>query len=186
MMPDINSVLKLFHDRGDSGYGGEAVTQMEHALQCALLAEQHNASPALISAALLHDIGHLLHTLPDDAPGDGIDDAHESLGHRYLEKVFGPAVSEPVRLHVAAKRYLCATVSEYHDQLSQPSRISLELQGGPMSDREAAEFRANPFADDAVRLRRWDDTAKDPDLPTPPLAHFVPYLQAVVDAGSAD
>ena len=92
---------QLFAERGDSEYGGEAVTQREHALQCALLAEQSEASTSLIVASLLHDVGHLLHDLPDDAPDEGIDDAHENSGNNYLKKYFGQDVTEPVRLHVA-------------------------------------------------------------------------------------
>ena len=106
-MPTVEQCIELLRDRGHSEYGGEPVTQLEHALQSALLAEQESASPELIAAALLHDIGHLLHALPDDAPDDGIDDVHEELGYRYLTQIFPDAVTEPVRLHVPAKRYLC-------------------------------------------------------------------------------
>ena len=182
-MSDIDRILKLFRERGDSEYGGEAVTQQEHALQCALLAEQENADSCLITAALLHDVGHLLHALPDDAPDQGIDDNHEDLGCRFLSRIFGPAVSEPVRLHVAAKRFLCATDAEYHSLLSEPSVVSLQLQGGPMTPEEAEEFRQNPFCSDAVRLRRWDDTAKVVDLQTPSLEHYVPHIEAAAGKG---
>ena len=185
-MNAVEKTLKLYRERGDSEYGGEPVTQLEHALQCAMLAENENASPALIAAALLHDVGHLLHDvghllhqLPDDAPGQGVDDAHEELGYRYLAQTFGDAVAEPVRLHVPAKRYLCATDSEYFAKLSEPSVVSLKLQGGSMTDTEVAEFNANPFAEDAVRLRQWDDEAKIAGLETPPLEHFAQYLEAV-------
>ncbi len=179
-MLSVDNILKLFRKRGDSEYGGEAVTQLQHALQCATLAEQARASSALIAAALLHDIGHLVHSLPDDAPDFGVDDAHEELGYRYLHSAFGEDVTEPVRLHVPAKRYLCATDNEYFDSLSAPSVTSLELQGGPMSADEVARFDAGPFAVDAVRLRRWDDLAKVPGQSTPPLEHFVPHLQAAL------
>lgn len=178
-MNSVEHTLSLFRERGDSEYGGEPVTQLQHALQCALLAENENASPALIAAALLHDVGHLLHQLPNDAPDHGIDDAHEELGYRYLTRTFEEAVAEPVHLHVPAKRYLCATDPDYLAKLSEPSVVSLKLQGGPMTDGELAEFNANPFAKDAVRLRRWDDEAKVVDLETPPLEHFVKYLEQV-------
>ena len=178
-MPKVEDILELFSDRGDSEYGGEQVTQLEHALQCATLAEGEGASPALITAALLHDVGHLLHDLPDDAPDDGVDDHHENSGCRFLQELFPTEVVEPVRLHVAAKRYLCAVNRDYFQELSEPSIVSLKLQGGPMTPVEVHEFQRNPSADDAVRLRRWDDTAKVPDTVTPPLSHFAKYLRQV-------
>lgn len=177
-MASVDQCLQILRDRGHSEYGGESVTQLEHGLQCALLAEQEGASHTLVSAALLHDIGHMLHNLPDDAPDSGVDDVHEELGYRYLKKIFGDAVAEPVRLHVPAKRYLCATEEGYLEQLSEPSVLSLKLQGGPMSAEEVAEFEKNPHVKDAVRLRRWDDEAKIPDLPTPSLEHYASKLRA--------
>ena len=177
-MVTVEQIIKLFAERGDSQYGGEAVTQRQHALQCAALAVQAHASPALVTAALLHDIGHLVHALPDDAPDQGVDDAHEELGYRYLRQIFDESVTEPVRLHVPAKCYLCAVNSYYHAQLSEPSIVSLKLQGGPMSETEVAEFRAGSFAEDAVSLRRWDDLAKVADLATPAIEYFEKYLQA--------
>src|SRR5579871_1803106 len=136
----VAEIDRLFRERGRSRYGGEAVTQLEHALQAAALAEQEGARPALIAAALLHDVGHLLHDLPDDAPERDVDDRHESLAARWLAGRFGPEVVDPVRLHVAAKRYLCATAPGYLDGLSPPSLHSLELQGGPMSPGQARRF----------------------------------------------
>ena len=184
-MTNIDNIIRLFQERGESQYGGESVTQRQHALQCALLAEKESAPAALITAALLHDIGHLLHRLPADAPDRGVDDSHEDLGCRFLKGLFGDSVAEPVRLHVPAKRFLCSTDSEYEGRLSQPSRVSLELQGGRMSDEEVADFKLNPFADDAVRLRRWDDEAKVVDLETPAIEHFLHYLEtALASAGS--
>jgi phosphonate degradation associated HDIG domain protein len=172
-------ILRLFAARGQSEYGGEAVTQQEHALQAALFAERESASAALIVAALLHDVGHLLHSLPDDAPDQGIDDRHETLAARWLQRRFGPEVVEPVRLHVAAKRYLCATEPTYLEQLSPPSALSLELQGGPMSAPEVIGFAANPFCQSSVALRRWDDAAKVPNMTTPPLEYYAAYLDQV-------
>jgi [1-hydroxy-2-(trimethylamino)ethyl]phosphonate dioxygenase len=172
-------IVKLFNDHGDSQYGGEAVTQVEHALQCALLAEQEEATRELIVAALLHDVGHLLHALPDDAPELGVDDRHEVLAGRWLRNHFGPAVVEPVQLHVAAKRYLCATDVSYHNQLSPPSQLSLKLQGGPMAQNEVIQFEANIYFRDAIRLRRWDDTAKVSDLATPSVEHYAPMIEQV-------
>lgn len=172
-------IIRLFESRGDSQYGGEAVTQLEHALQSAALAEREQAPAELIVAALLHDIGHLLHNLPDYAPDEGIDDHHETNAGHYLRKHFPDSVTEPVRLHVAAKRYLCAVDPTYMQHLSEPSIASLELQGGPMSSVEVAEFLQQPFSQDAVRLRRWDDEGKVPELKTTPISYFAKYFQEV-------
>lgn len=177
-MPSVDEILDLLARRGTSQYGGEDVTQIEHALQSAALAEAEGASGELICAALLHDVGHLLHELPDDAPDQGFDDHHERSAANRLTNLFPPAVVEPIRLHVAAKRYLCAVEPGYLETLSRPSIVSLELQGGPMSPKEVAAYEAGPFATDATRLRRWDDTAKVPDLVTPPLEHFATYVRA--------
>ncbi|MFM7186860.1 MAG: phosphonate degradation HD-domain oxygenase [Armatimonadota bacterium] len=183
--PTTATVIDLFAIHGSSEYGGEAVTQEEHALQCAELAAAGGAPETLIAAALLHDIGHLLHDLPADAPERGIDDLHEALGGRWLESRFVSAVTEPVRLHVAAKRYLCATEPAYEAALSEPSRVSLALQGGPFTADEVAEFEQNPFWRDALRLRRWDDTGKISGLETRGVADFAAVLDACVvpDAG---
>ncbi len=181
-MTVVSEIIKLWRERGGSNYGHEPVTQLEHALQTAAFALCENASHELVAAALLHDVGHLLHDLHDDAPDEGIDDRHEILGQRWLERHFGPAVTEPVRLHVAAKRFLCATDSSYESQLSEPSRVSLRLQGGVMSAGEVAEFNALPFARDAVRLRRWDDEAKMVGMTTPGLEDFRPHLEAALKA----
>jgi len=172
-------IVSLLESRGDSQYGGEAVTQLEHALQAAALAEREHATPSLIAAALLHDIGHLLHNLPDHAPEDGIDDHHETSAGHYLRKHFPDSVTEPVRLHVAAKRYLCTVDPTYMQQLSQSSIVSLQLQGGPMSSDEVVDFRSHPFSQDAVRLRKWDDEAKDPNFVTPPISYFAQFIQEV-------
>lgn len=174
--PETVEILELFRSRGHSQYGREAVTQQDHALQAAYFAERASASPSLIAAALLHDVGHLLHDLSDDAPELGIDDVHETLGARWLEQRYGIDVVEPVRLHVAAKRYLCSVEQEYFSTLSPASVLSLKLQGGPMSDDEAREFRSHLHFADAIALRRWDDAAKIPDLETPNLEHFARYL----------
>ena len=176
-MGSVEDIVDLLESRGDSQYGGEAVTQLEHALQAATLAEREKASAALIAAALLHDIGHLLHNLPDHAPDDGVDDHHETSAGNFLRKYFPPAVAEPVRLHVAAKRYLCAIEPGYLEQLSHPSIVSLKLQGGPMSIDEIAAFKSLPFAEDAVRLRKWDDEAKIPDFETKNVRHFEQFLR---------
>lgn len=172
-------IVQLFRSHGDSMYGGEGVTQLEHGLQAALMAEEDGASSELVVAALLHDVGHLLHDLPDDAPDNGIDDLHERLGAEWLVSRFPPAVLEPVRLHVEAKRFLCAVEPGYWESLSKPSQISLDLQGGPMSEVECDDFRAGEHFDSAIRLRRWDDHAKIVGMVTPSLEHFLPQIRQV-------
>jgi [1-hydroxy-2-(trimethylamino)ethyl]phosphonate dioxygenase len=180
----IESIHDLFARKGTSLYGGEAVTQTEHALQAAMLAEQGGAPPASIAAALLHDIGHLLHDLPDNIAELGSDDVHEQLGYEWLCNHFPPEVSEPVRNHVDAKRYLCAVDRHYLDALSPASALSLSLQGGPMTPQECGAFEAGEFFKQSVELRRWDDQAKIPDLETPSLEHFLRYVGQVCCSGS--
>jgi phosphonate degradation associated HDIG domain protein len=174
----IDFVLRLFEERGGAAYLGEPVSQTEHALQTAWAAERAGASDALVAAALLHDVGHLLHDLPEDCALAGIDDAHEARGFRWLSQYFGPEVAEPVRLHVAAKRFLCASEPAYASRLSEASLRSLRLQGGPFTPDEAALFRKNPHAEAALLLRRLDDEAKVPGLETPALGHFRRRLEA--------
>lgn len=173
----MNRIEVLFAERGAGQYGGEAVSQLEHALQAAALARGANAPAAEVAAALLHDLGHLLHHLGEDCVDAGIDDAHEELGVRFLSKHFPPAVVEPIRLHVAAKRYLCTVESGYFSALSQASIASLNLQGGPMTAAEATLFEVHPFFREAVALRRRDDAAKVPNLPTSAFRDFLPELE---------
>jgi phosphonate degradation associated HDIG domain protein len=173
----LNKLVDIYTTRGDALYGGEAVTQLEHGLQAAWLAEQRGHSSALIVASLLHDVGHLLHGYGDDCAKQGIDDHHEDLGVRYLAKWFPTDVTEPIRLHVQAKRYLCFAESNYHESLSTPSQLSLKLQGGPMTAAEADEFRQHPQFDDAIALRHFDDEAKVAGLATPSFAEFLPHLE---------
>jgi [1-hydroxy-2-(trimethylamino)ethyl]phosphonate dioxygenase len=149
-------------------------------LQTAQAAEADGAPVELIVAALLHDYGHLLHLGPEDAAEHGLDTEHEEVGYRFLAAHFPAEVVEPVRLHVAAKRYLCAVDPGYGEELSPASRLSLALQGGPMSAAEIAEFEGLPHFEAACRLRRYDDVAKDPDAPEPPLEHYRPLLEAVL------
>jgi len=182
-MNPIDEVFERFDRHGGDVYGGERVRQLEHALQCAALAEDEGAPATLIAASLLHDIGHLIHDLGERPAARGIDDRHELLGRQWLARWFGEAVTEPVRLHVNAKRYLTATDPEYFATLSAASTRSLELQGGPFSPELAAGFIGLPFAREAVRLRRWDDEAKVPGKTTPDLAHFRRYLEASLEAG---
>lgn len=173
----VSDVLKLFAERGDSGYGGEAVSQREHALQSAHFAQQAGATHALVVAALLHDVGHLFHNLPDDAPDRGVDDRHEDRAAQWLASRFGPDVVEPVRLHVAAKRYLCAAEPGYYEALSTPSKVSLALLGGPMTPAERERFIALPYGEAAVILRRCDDSAKVPELRVPGIEAYVRWIE---------
>ena len=175
----VATVIDLFAARGCDAYFGERVTQLAHALQCAYLAVRADASDSLVAAALLHDIGHLLPGSDDGLAARGIDGCHEALGARWLERHFSPAVTEPIRLHVPAKRYLCATDPEYLVGLSEASRISLLLQGGAFSRHEVKQFESFPYFDDAVRLRRWDDEAKCVGLGVPPLSAYLPLLHAL-------
>ncbi|HUB16747.1 MAG TPA: HD domain-containing protein [Acetobacteraceae bacterium] len=181
----VASIAALLEEKGSCRYGLAAVSQLQHALQSALLAEQSGADAALITAALLHDIGHMVHGLGEDPAAEGVDDRHEELGRAYLAALFGPEVTEPVRLHVAAKRYLCGTESDYFARLSPDSVRSLALQGGPMPPDQAAAFAARPHAEAAVRLRRFDEAAKLPGLDTPGVAHFLPYVRACLRDGAA-
>jgi phosphonate degradation associated HDIG domain protein len=176
----ITEIAGLFQRRGREMYAGEPVTQTEHSLQTALQAEQSAASASLITAALLHDVGHLLHDLDEDCAEDGIDDKHEALGAEWLTQHFGFEVVEPVRLHVAAKRYLCAVDTEYYARLSDASRLSLQLQGGPFTAAQARKFEEHPCFAAAIQLRRWDEEAKIPQLATPPLEHYLDLARAVL------
>ncbi|MEM9904268.1 MAG: phosphonate degradation HD-domain oxygenase [Cyanobacteria bacterium P01_D01_bin.44] len=172
----IEDIMQMLSTRGEAQYGKEAVSQLQHGLQCATLALQSGAQPTLMTAALLHDFGHLVHNLGEDAADRGIDDRHEYRALGCLASLFGQTVTEPIRLHVEAKRYLCAVDNTYWQSLSPASKQSLELQGGIFTAAAAEAFIQQPYAKEAVTLRRWDDLAKVPDLPTPPLADFQEIL----------
>lgn len=173
-LDQLNEVMAV---AGEQRYGYEAVSQLAHGLQCAAYAEADGASPDLIAAALLHDVGHLVDKHFERGQLDAVDRHHETIGAAYLARGFPPSVTEPIRLHVAAKRYLCAVEDGYFATLSPASVRSLELQGGTYTTAEAEAFIAQPHAGDAVLLRRWDDLAKDPEAVTPPLAHFMTYVE---------
>ena len=171
-------LLEIFVGRATRRYGLSAINQLQHALQAAALAEADDAPPATVLASLLHDVGHMIHDLGEDPAARGIDDVHEELGARWLAKHFTPDVVEPVRLHVAAKRYLCATESDYFGKLSPDSVRSLELQGGLMSADEIEAFRRLPFCAEAVQLRRYDEAAKDPHAKTADFDHFLRHVES--------
>ena len=170
-MNPLDQIHAAFARRGHQSYG-EGVSLSDHSFQCAAFAERDGACPALVVAALLHDIGHLLHDLPEDVADSGIDTQHESLGSVWLSQYFGADVTEPVRLHVAAKRYLATADPGYFDQLSDASKLSLKLQGGRMTAAQAGAFEAERFFSDAVRLRRWDEEGKMVGYRGPDAAHF--------------
>jgi phosphonate degradation associated HDIG domain protein len=179
-MTIVDEIIHLFQKRGDVAYHGEAVSQTEHALQSAALAERQEAPDHLVIAALLHDVGHLLDGQDEDLAERGVDGQHEAAGHAWLSKHFAPEVTEPIRLHVDAKRYLCAKNAAYLQGLSPASRLSLEVQGGPMTPLERAQFETNPHYRDALRLRYWDDTAKVPQLEVPQLDHYRDRLERLI------
>lgn len=175
-----DQIYEIYVRQATKRYGLSDVNQQQHALQAAMLAEHNGEPPALIVAAFLHDIGHMVHDLGEDPARAGIDDLHEERGATFLAKYFSPDVVEPVRLHVPAKRYLCAIDVTYFDQLSEDSVRSLALQGGPMSAQEVAAFEALPHAPAAIRLRRLDEAAKDAAMETPPVDHFMTYVDQML------
>ena len=173
----VSYIIDLLKVKGaDIQYGNEDVTQLEHALQCAGLAEQHNLPNATITAALLHDIGHLLYA-DEDPIHQGKDGYHENLGADYLSKYFKEDVIVPIRAHVDSKRYLSSTEKGYYDSLSEASKLSLKVQGGPFTKEEADQFIKKPFMKEAVEMRRFDDMAKILDKETPDLNYFRHYLE---------
>lgn len=205
--PTVDSIVELYRREGARQYGGEAVNQLQHALQCAHLAERADAAPELVAACLLHDIGHMIGRRPDwNLAGRAVEffavgasheyqhtqteqaallehktvnDLHEHRAQWYLGGLFGAGVLEPIRLHVEAKRYLCRAEPAYWDTLSMESKRSLEVQGGRYSGEQALAFIALPHARGAVRLRRWDDQAKMPWAVTPDLDHYQAVLKSV-------
>ena len=173
----LDDIENVFARRGHEQYTGEPVTQLEHALQCALLAEQEDADDELVAAALLHDLGHLLHDLGASPTLQGVDDLHQYRALPFLRGLFSERVLGAIQGHVDAKRFLCATHPGYQDALSDDSKRSLALQGGAFDAAQAQAFLLRPGAERAVRLRVWDDRAKAPGLATPPLAHYLARLR---------
>ena len=173
----VDALFNYMEARGQSFYD-EIVTQLEHALQCAALAQQNDASPTLITSALLHDLGHfILDEHNADTAFLAMDLNHEEIGAEYLAPFFPEAVTTPIRLHVPAKRYLCATDASYHDGLSEASKRSLKVQGGIMSDEEREAFEQIPHFRDALTLRQWDDLAKVKGLETAALETYRDTVQ---------
>lgn len=174
-------IADIFERRGADSYLGEQVTMSQHMLQAASLAEQAGADDESIAAALLHDIGHYTNEFPEDALDRDIDNRHDAAGAAVLALFFPERITECVRQHVDAKRYLCATEPGYFELLSPASVHTLRLQGGPMPEDETARFATQPHLDAIVRVRKWDDAAKDADRQTPPFAHYEPLLRRIVE-----
>jgi len=186
MSLSVPDIVQLLSSRATTWYGQEAVSQLDHALQCAHLAELAKETPQTVVAALLHDLGHMLSSerlaVPDE---DGLptkDDLHQFVALPFLRSRFDDAVLEPIKLHVDAKRYLCAVDAQYWDSLSAASKHSLELQGGRFDEAQVLAFEGLPFYAEAVRLRRYDDLAKVPGQPTPPLSHYADVMHQVAKA----
>jgi phosphonate degradation associated HDIG domain protein len=182
MALSIDDIRTLFRQHGDIEYSGEPVTQLEHALQSGALAEEEGASDALVAAAFLHDLGHLLNMQGETPTERGIDDMHQYFALPFLRPVLPDSVLEPIRLHVDAKRYLCAVDAGYYGRLSADSKRSLQLQGGVFEPQAADAFIEKPYARDAVRLRLWDDAAKHADMRTPDIEHYLAVVGRVMEA----
>lgn len=182
----VGRIIETFDNRGNEKYGKEGVTQLEHAVQCAQLAVKEGAADSLVTAALLHDIGHILSQkeLPTSLD-ENFDDLHEKIGYAFLKDNFGDAVADPVRLHVAAKRYLCTKDESYQQKLSPTSYKSFLDQGGMMSVEEVNEFEREKFYEDSLKLRRWDDIGKDPTAPQQDIREYLPQIKNSLAAHSS-
>ena len=172
----LADLTSIYAGRANGLYGLTLVNQLAHAVQSAYHARAAGLLDSVVVAALLHDIGHMVHSLGEHPAALGIDDHHEKIGANWLERYFGSDVTEPIRLHVAAKRYLCTVETDYFSKLSKDSVESLALQGGPMSDAEVVAFQLSPYWKDAVALRRIDELAKDPQGPNPQFEEFTGQL----------
>ena len=171
----------IFNRKGADSYLGEEVTMSGHMLQVAQNAERADESNAIIAAALLHDIGHYTGEFPENYIDLGLNNRHESMGAAILENFFPEEVTQPVRWHVEAKRYLCAVEPDYFSGLSEASVKTLELQGGPMNQAEIREFEKNPHLQAIIRVRRYDDSGKVPGTTTPAISHYMNIVQQVLD-----
>jgi phosphonate degradation associated HDIG domain protein len=176
----MNRIETLFHSWGDIQYSGEGVSQLEHALQTAMLALEAEASTELITAALLHDIGHLLNKKGETPSAHGIDDQHQFFAAHFLKEIFPASVCSPIRLHVDAKRALCALDHAYYEKLSEDSKRSLTLQGGIFNDSQLDTFLNTPYSKEAIELRRWDDLAKISGKKTLSLHYFLDCASTIM------
>lgn len=184
-MPDLSTgqivaqILAAFEANGHLDYG-ERMSMQEHMLQAAFLADSKGESDAVVVATLLHDYGHLVCNMPNSTFADGTDNFHEEVGANALENWFGEDIVGAIRLHVAAKRFLCAATPAYRDRLSDASIMTLEIQGGPMNAKEMTEFRLQPGHQMALKVRVYDDLGKDPHMERPELDYYVPKLTACI------
>ena len=176
----VGFILELFERRGAEEYMGECISMSQHMEQTAACAIANGASDELVIAALLHDLGHFVGDFPIDALENGIDNQHEDAGANFLAKFFPQSVSEPVRLHVAAKKYLCAVDSDYSRHLSVASVDSLRVQGGAMTKSEITEFEANPYHASAIKLRCYDDDGKVAGLTIKPVSDYRSQLETLL------
>jgi phosphonate degradation associated HDIG domain protein len=176
----VDYIADVFDRRGTESYLGEEVSMAQHMLQAAQQAEMSQAEPELVVAALLHDIGHYSNEIPDHVLMQGTNNYHEEAGANFLADYFPLSVTEPIRQHVATKRYLCATDPEYYSRLSEASVYTLKVQGGPMSRDEVAEFEKSPYLELCIKVRIWDDRGKDPEKPHPDFSHYREILQSLV------
>ena len=176
----IDFILDLFARRGAEEYMGEPVSMAQHMEQTAACAVADGAADDLVIAALLHDIGHFVGDFPIDALENGIDNLHEEAGARFLEAYYPSSVTEPVRLHVAAKKYLCAVDPQYFSRLSAASVQSLQVQGGPMTPAEVEVFESNPYHQSAVRVRGYDDDGKVAGLDIKTVASYRDRLELLL------
>lgn len=178
----LTDLVEIYTGRATGQYGLAQINQLAHAVQSAHHARAQALSAPVVVAALLHDIGHMVHELGEHPAAQGIDDEHEVIGANWLERYFDKDVTEPVRLHVAAKRYLCTVEADYFAKLSKDSIESLALQGGQMSEFELANFQQSPYWKDAVALRRIDEMAKDPKGPMPLFEDFTQEILSTLKA----
>lgn len=176
----VDYIADVFERRGAESYLGEEVSMAQHMLQAAQEAEISQADPELIVAALLHDIGHFSNEIPNSVLMKGTNNYHAEAGANFLADYFPRSVTEPIRQHVAAKRYLCATDPQYLSRLSEASVYTLKVQGGPMNPKEVAEFEKSPYLDNYIRVRVWDDAGKDPDKSHPDFSHYRELVQSLV------
>lgn len=182
LTPDnaVDKLQGLFDAIATTSYLGEPVTIAEHMLQSAACAKRDGAGDALIAAALLHDVGYYVDPNPDNENETDQKKRHDKAAARLLASVLPPAVTEPIRLHVDAKRYLCAVEPSYYDKLSDASIHTMSLQGGIMTNDDADVFAGEPYSDDAVRMRRWDEEGKDPDVDVPGFETYRAMLERLV------
>ncbi len=176
----VDHIEDVFRRRGAESYLGEQVTMAQHMLQTAQCAEQAGANNSQIVAALLHDIGHYKNEIPETSLAKGVDNFHEEAGANFLEDYFPLSVVEPIRQHVAAKRYLCAVNSDYFERLSPASVHTLNLQGGPMNTEEVEEFEKNDYLVQCIQLRYCDEDGKDPERKHPPFSYYRPLIESLV------